>query len=76
MKVWILFKITWDSYGHKYNESIFGIYNSKAKADGLKVELEKEEQDNYNSLSRFEKEEWEEYGYKMDKYFVKEYLVQ
>ena len=48
----------------------------RLKENTMKTKLEKEEQDNYNNLSKFEKEEWEEYGYQMNRYFVQEYPVE
>ena len=76
MEVWVVFKGSWDTSEWKTNWKIHGVYNSEEKANEVRSSLEKEERDFYNSLSKFEKDEWNENEYKLDTYHIEKHCVQ
>ena len=76
MEIWIVLKNSWDAIEWKTNQKIYGVYNSEEKANEVKSSLEKEEREYYNSLSKFEKDEWKENGYELDTYHIEKHCVQ
>ena len=72
MEIWIIFQSeTWVDADWHIEWNIYGVYSSEEKANEAMTSLQKEEEDYYNSLSNWEKEnEYEAVEYRIEKHSV------
>lgn len=72
MEVWVVFEShSWCDADWHTEWNIYGIYNSEEKAKETVASLQKEQEDYFNSLSDWEKEnEYDDIGYRVEKHSI------